>query len=175
MALIFIIATLFSLTIGQSLTYEFADNDLSSDFYDIVMAGLPIAIILTLFGTIKMKNKQSKNVSIVILTIVASVLSFFFMINTLFSVGFITIENEAVLFRKNNNPNIFIAKQRIGQGALGEDGHRIVELKPFLKFWNKVTFVDTAAMDKMQWKFVNEQKVVNENWKIENGYRQSQY
>jgi hypothetical protein len=169
LTLIFIAITLFSLTVGQSLNYEFANNDLSSNFYNIIMPGLPIAILLTLFGTIKMKNQKSTNISIIILTILASVISFFIMVNMMFSVGFLVIENEAVLFRKKDNSNIIIAKQSIGQGALGEDGHRIVQLQPFLKFWNRVTIIDTTSIDKGRWKFVNERKIVNDNWKIENG------
>jgi len=169
LALIFIAIALFSLTIGQSLNYEFANNDLSSNFYDIIMSGLPIAILLTLVGTIKMKNERTNNIAIAVGTIFASIVSFFAIINIMFSVGFVVIENEAVLFRKKDNPNIIIATQSIGYGVFSEDGHRTVQLQPFLKFWNKVTVIDTTSIDKKQWEFVNERKVINANWKIEDG------
>ena len=104
LTLIFIAVALFSLTVGQSLNYEFANNNLSSNFYDIIMTGLPVAIMLTLVGTIKMKNKRTNNIAIAVGTISASIISFFAIVNIMFSVGFVVIENEAVLFRKKDNP-----------------------------------------------------------------------
>ncbi len=169
MTLIFICVTLFSLSFGQSLNYEFANNKVKSNFYNIIMSGLPIAVMLTMVGTIKRKNKKSKNISIVASTILTSGLSFFIIVNMMFLVGFLAIENKIILFRKKSNPKIVIAKQSIGQGALGEDGQRIVQLDPFLKIWNKVTFIDTTSINKSEWIFVNEKKVINENWKIING------
>ena len=168
-ALVFIGVAIFGLTSGQSLDYEFANSDTSRRFYDIIMPGLPIAILLTLFGTIKAKHDKSGNIGIAVFTIIACVISFFIMVSMLFSVGFIVIENDSVLFREKDNPKIIIAKQTIGQGALGSDGHRIVKLEPFLILWNKVSFVDTATINKNEWNFVNERKAVNDNWKIEDG------
>jgi len=64
------------------------------------------------------------------------------------SVGFLVFDNEIVVFRKKSNPKIVIAKQNIGQRAMGEEGDRIVHLDPFFKIWNKVTFVDTPSLNK---------------------------
>ena len=40
-------------------------------------------------------------------------------------------------------------------GVLGNGGIRIVEIKPFLKFWKRIEEVDTTAINKQEWEFVN--------------------
>ena len=52
-AIVFIGLTIFTLTIGQILPYEFADYKLQHKYYDTIIQGLPIAVLLTLFGTLK--------------------------------------------------------------------------------------------------------------------------
>lgn len=155
LTILFVLVTLYSLTFGQSSIYEFADWKLSRKFYDTIMQGLPIAILLTLTGTIKRTNEKSKNITIIVLTIIGSIVSFFIMVSMLFSVGFLTITNDTLLYRLKANPTTTIMMQTIGQGALGADGHRIVKLEPFLKFWNKTTIIDTTRIDKAEWIFVN--------------------
>lgn len=155
LTIIFIVVTVYALTFGQSSTYEFADWKLSRQFYDTIMQGFPFAILLTLTGIIKRTNDKSKNIAIIITTIIGSIISFFIMISMLFSVGFLTVTNDTLLYKLKANPTITIMTQTIGQGALGADGHRIVKLEPFLKFWNKTTIIDTTTIDKADWIFVN--------------------
>jgi len=156
LTIIFIIVTIYSLTFGQSSHYEFGDYKISSKFYDTIMQGLPIAILLTLTGTMKRTNEKSKNIVLIVLTVIGSAVSFFIMVSMIFSVGFDTITNDITLYRSKTNPAITITKQTLGRGAAGADGHRIVQLEPFLKFWNKVTIIDTIALNKSEWTFVNE-------------------
>jgi hypothetical protein len=155
LTIVFIAVTIYALTIGQSSNYEFADWRISRTFYDTIMQGLPIAILLTLTGTIKKANDKSKNITLIISTILGSIISFFIIISLLFSVGFLTITNDFLLFRNKTNPTTIISTQLIGQGAFGSDGQRTVKLEPFLKFWNKTTIIDTATIDKSDWTFVN--------------------
>lgn len=155
LTIVFIVVTFYALTFGQSSTYEFADWKLSRQFYDTIMQGLPVAILLTLTGTIKRTNDKSRNIIIIITTILVSIVSFFVIVSMLFSVGFLTFTNDILLYRRKDNPTTTIMTQTIGQGALGADGHRIVELEPFFKFWNKTTIIDTTAIDKTDWIFVN--------------------
>ena len=78
------------------------------------------------------------------------------MASMLFSVGFLTITNDILLYKHKTNPTTTIMTQTIGQGALGADGHRTVKLEPFFNFWNKTTIIDTTTIDKSEWIFVNE-------------------
>ena len=163
LSITFILVTFYALTFGQSSTYEFADWQVSERFYDTIMPGLPIAILLTLTGTIKQANDDSKNATIILATMIGSGISFFVMVSMLFSVGFVTITNDSVLYRHKADPTTTIVAQTIGYGALGEDGHRVVKLEPFLHFWNKRTIVDTSKINKADWILANEGMDLNED------------
>ena len=154
-AIIFIAITVFSLTIGQKVPYEFADYKLSQSFYDIIMLGFPIAILLTLFGTIKRKNSKSRNWTYVGITICTSLLSFVIMINLILTVGFGNWITYATIYR-HKTENKVIKDQLYDLGALGYGRDRIVELKPVFKYWVLPTEVDTTKIDKNKWKRVNE-------------------
>jgi hypothetical protein len=155
LTIVFIIVTFYALTFGQSSDYEFADWKLGRQFYDILMPGLPVAILLTLTGSIKRTNDKSKNIIIIVVTIVSSAISLFILISMLFSVGYLTITNDILLYNHRTNQTTSIITQTIGQGASGVDGNRIVKLEPFLKFWNKTTIIDTTIIDKADWIFIN--------------------
>ena len=151
----FIVITVFTLTIGQKVSYEFADFRIWRSFYNIIMQGFPIAILLTLFGTLKKENTKTRNWTYIGITILTSILSFILMISLIFNIGFGTWTTFAILYR-NKTENKVIKHQRYDIGALGYGRERIVEMKPFLKYWVLVTEVDTTKIDKKQWKFVNE-------------------
>ena len=119
------------------------------------MQGFPIAILLTLFGTLKKENTKTRNWTYIGITILTSILSFILMISLIFNIGFGTWTTFAILYR-NKTENKVIKHQRYDIGALGYGRERIVEMKPFLKYWVLVTEVDTTKIDKKQWKFVNE-------------------
>lgn len=155
LTILFIVVTIYALIFGQNSTYEFADWKLSRQFYGVIMQALPIVILLTHTGTIHHANSKSVNITIVATTVICSIASFFIMVSMLFTVGFITITNDTLLYRHKIKPSITIMKQNIGQGALGSDGHRIVKLQPYFKYWNKVTIIDTATIEKSEWNFVN--------------------
>jgi amino acid transporter len=155
-AITFIVLTIFSLTIGQKVSYEFADYKLSQSFYNIIMQGFPIAILLTLFGTLKKENTKTRNWTFIGATVLTSILCFVLIVNLIFSIGFGTwITFETVYRHKTENK--VIKDQVYDIGAFGYGRHRIVEIKPILKYWVLPTEVDTTKIDKSQWKFVNEE------------------
>lgn len=156
LSIFLIVLTIYSLTFGQFSNYEFADYKVSSQFYETIMEGLPLAILLTLTGTIKRTHEKSRNIGTIVVTVLISIISFFIMVSLIFSVGFLTITNDLILYQLKSNPKIIITKQTIGQGALGSDGYRIVQLQPFMIFWNKVSIVDTTTINKNEWTFINE-------------------
>ena len=87
LTLIFICVALFSLTPGQPLNNEFANYDVRSNFSGIIMPGLPTAVMLTYFGTIKTGSKISDNISIAPLTILTSEV-FFLLLPGCYQLGF---------------------------------------------------------------------------------------
>ena len=155
-AIAFIGLTIFSLTIGQILPYEFADYKIMHKFYDIIMQGLPVAILLTLFGTIKRKKTKTQNLTLLGLTVLTSILSFFVMVSLMFRIGFGAWTTVTTIYR-HKTENKEIKEQQFDVGALGYGGQRIVEIKPILKFWILPTKIDTAKINKNEWTFVNEQ------------------
>lgn len=155
-AIAFIVLTIFSLTIGQILPYEFADYKIKHKFYDTIMQGLPITILLTLFRTIKPKKTKIQNLTLLGLTILTSILSFFVMVSLIFHIGFGTWMTITTIYRHKTESKE-IKDQLFDVGALGYGGQRIVEIKPTLKFWILPTKIDTAKMNKNEWILVNEQ------------------
>lgn len=155
-AIAFISLTVFSLTIGQLLPCEFEDYKIQYKFYDTIIFGLPFAVILTLFGTLKKRNSNTKNWTLGILTVLTSILCFvgqFFMI---FSFGFGAWTTVTTLY-KHKTENREIKEQLYDIGAFGYGGQRIVEIKPFLYFWVTPTPIDTLTINKTEWDYVNDQ------------------
>ena len=152
----FIVLTLLSYTLGQVLPFEFADIKIQQTFYEIILRGLPIAVLLTLFGTIRRKNTKTKNFTFLGLTVLTSALCFMGQIILVFAFGFGVWSTETILY-KHKNENKIIAEQLYDIGAFGYGGRRIVEIKPVLKYWILPTPVDTTRINKGEWKLVNEQ------------------
>lgn len=119
------------------------------------MQGFPIAIFLTLVETVKKRNSKKKNLIFVIGTVFASILSFIIMISLMFQIGFGAWTTVTTIYR-NKTENKEIKKQIYDSGALGYKGNRIVEIKPFLKYWILPTAIDTSSIDKTEWNLVNE-------------------
>lgn len=152
----FIVLTVFSLTIGQTLPYEFADYKIQHKFYDTIIFGLPFAVLLTLFGTIKKENSKTKNWIWGGTTVLTAILCFVGQLFMIMSFGFGAWTTETILY-KHKTENRVIKKQLFDIGAFGYGGQRIVETKPFLKIWILPTQVDTQTINKEEWKFVNEE------------------
>jgi hypothetical protein len=87
-SLVFIFISIWSITIGQALPYEFQNTQLHNTFYYFVFTGTPIAILLTLLGTVKKEHDAISKVLTVVLTLGLSLLSFLYLLGNLFSIGF---------------------------------------------------------------------------------------
>jgi len=155
-AIFFIGLTIFVLTVGQILPYEFAAYKIMHNFYDTIMQGLPIAILLTLFGTIKRKKTRVQNLTFLGVTVLISIMSFFIVVSLMFRIGFGAWTTVSTLYRHKTEDKV-IKEQLFDLGALGYGGQRIVEIKPVLKYWILPTKIDTSKINKNEWKFVNEQ------------------
>ncbi len=156
-AIIIIAISFFALTFGQIIPVEFNDNTNQSYFYNYMFFGLPISIGLTLFGTIKSQNSNLKNLLIVTSTIVLSVICFFVLVTSMFSIGFGAWTNEAILYRNKNNKELTINQQIYDLGAFGYGKRRMAEIKPFFNYFEIVKIIDTTKIDKSKWLKVNEE------------------
>ena len=159
-AITFIVLTVFSLTIGQILPYEFADYKIQQGFYDTIMQELPIAVLLTLFWTIKRENTKRKNWIFLGLTVLTSVVCFVAEFFLIFSFGFGVWTTELTIYR-HKRENREIKEQLYDIGAFGYGGRRIVEIKPFLKYWILPTPIDTLTINKNDWELINLQGDIN--------------
>ena len=149
--IIFIIIVLFSLTIAQKIPVEFANWRNMSLFYDIILQGLPIAILLTLTWTLKKRNSKNKNTFIGILTPIIAFFVYVLMILLMFSYGFGSWINQEIVYEHIENPERTINKQIWDAGAFGYGDERIIELKPFLQIWNITKPVDTTKIKQESW------------------------
>ncbi|RZL46351.1 MAG: hypothetical protein EOP00_15270 [Pedobacter sp.] len=155
-AIAFNVLTVLTLTIVQILPYEFADYKLQHGFYDSIIQGMPFAVLLTLFGTIKNKNSKTRNWSYVGLTTLASFTCLLSQLFLIFYFGFGAWTTVGVLYR-HKLENKEIKEQLYDIGAFGYGGKRIVEIKPFLKYWILPKPIDTLKIKKNEWVLVNDQ------------------
>ncbi len=146
---------MFSLTIGQILPFEFADYIIRQNFYGILIVGTPIAILLTLFGTVK-RGRTERNGIFLVITSLVSIASFLAVVHFIFLFYFDDWVTVTTIFRHKTNGKE-IKEQWYDIGAMGYGGKRIVKTQPFLKYWVLPTNVDTAKIDKNEWIFVDEQ------------------
>jgi len=151
LSIAFIAIVAFSLTIGRQLPIEFSNYKTRNQYYDSIFFAVPGAILLTMAGTIKKKRTKSMNWMIGILTVLSAVLSFFFLLGTIFSIASGAWINEATLYRNKIDSNITINNQFYDAGALDIYSHRTVMLTPFLKWFQKVQEIDTNKIDKTKW------------------------
>ena len=154
----FFIVVVYSLTIGQNISFEIADWKLRQHFYNFIEMGIPVTILLTLVWTLRKSNSLNKNTTIILTTLVGFLISIFLLVFLLFSFGFGSWIDEEVLFKNNEKPEITIRKQVLDVGAFGYGGHRIIKLEPYFKIWNNATIVDTNKIDKTKCKYVLEDK-----------------
>jgi len=157
LTLTFFVIAIFAMTIGQALPIEFADWKVMHLFYDIILQGLPIAVLLTLVWTIKKERLKRINITIGVLTPLAAVLVFYYTISTMFSVGFSAWVNWEIIYENRENSSKTINRQMLDSGALCYGPKRIVQLSPILGIWNVVTVVDTSEINKTDWVLVQKQ------------------
>ena len=159
LAILFFLLLIGGIILFSIFSLEFKKSSDGSTLYLYLIFLIPMALLLTMTGTIKKRNSKNKNWGIAGLTILIAVAVFMIMFSLLMQVAFGGWTNEAILYRNNKNKNISINEQIWDVGALGYDreSKRIVELKPFLNYFYQVKQIDTGKLDKTEWKFVNEE------------------
>ncbi|OKL39767.1 hypothetical protein [Pontibacter flavimaris] len=151
---VFFFIVAFSLTIGQLFPIEFADWKYSHTYYDIVLQGFPVAVLLTLAYTMGKHRTVKQNIRIAVLTSIGAVASFFLSVLLMFSYGFGAWVNYEIVYESKENPREVISHQLWDNGAFGYGSQRTVKLTPFLGLWNIAVETDTATVNKMEWHFL---------------------
>ena len=157
LTLLFFVIVIYAMTIGQIIPIEFSNWHHTHLFYNIILLGLPIVILLTLVWALKKKRSKKINFIIGILTSIISVGIFFVSIFSMFSFGFGAWINEEIIYEKKDDPEITINQQLWDIGALGYGGRRTVKLTPLLGIWNTVEKVDTSKIDIDNWILVQKE------------------
>jgi hypothetical protein len=150
-SLIFLAVALWTLTVGQTLNYEFRNTKVESDFYYYIFTLTPVAILLTLFGTIKKQHDIIRKILTIILTAGLALFCFLFLLNNMFSIGFGAWTTFNIAYENKHNRDQQIREQRYDAGALGYGSTRVVAVKPFAGLFWKITPVDTTKIDKAKW------------------------
>lgn len=155
--MLFLSISLCIITIGQALSYEFRNTDFGKEFYFYIFTLLPVAILLTLFGTIKRKHSVIRKTTTIILTAAFASFCFLFLLNNIFTIGFGAWKTFNIAYENKHAPEHQIIEQRYDIGALGYGDSRVVEVKPVAGIFWKVIKVDTNKIDKTNWMRVDKE------------------
>ena len=138
--------------IRSIMDIEFATDSIKSDYREFLFFAVPIAILLTLFGTIKDKDKGSKIVGKVIGTIVLAAVTVFVMFMSIFA-DMCVWTNREVLYEHKNDSNTKIIVRDFGCGATdsGPPTIGIYKVRYFTNYFIRSTKIDTATIDKNEW------------------------
>jgi len=155
----FFILLFAGLMLFSLFSLEFKKSSYGNDFYFYLIFLIPIALLLTMTGTIKKKNSKDKNWGIAGLTTFIAIGVFVIMFSLLMQIAFGGWTNERILYRNIKNKSVSINEQIWDVGALGYDrnSRRVVELRPIFNYFYKVKNIDTAKLDKSEWTFVDEE------------------
>jgi len=131
---------------------EFATVSIKSSYKKFLFFAVPIAIILTLFGTEKNKNKTSKIAIKIIGRIIAIGISVFIMIMSLF-IDMCIWTNKEILYVKKNDSNTKIIVREFGCGATDSGPPRveIYKVKQFTNYFIRCTKIDSSKIDEKEW------------------------
>jgi hypothetical protein len=138
--------------IGPFLPIECVNEELENNYYIIHFWGLPVAILTTLTGTIKLDDTLGSIVGKVCLTIFSSVFSMIFM-TLLFFTNMCSWTNGRVIFENKEVSSIKIIEREYGCGATdsGEPVYKIFKVQEVTKYFIKVTEIDTVTIDRAEW------------------------
>jgi len=140
------------LVLGAVTPLEFTNEEVKSTFERVRFIGLPIAILLTLFGTLKNRDSKANLFSKVFLTLLAVGISIAVLFFSLFA-GMCNWSGNQILFENRKSTTTKIVLREYGCGATdsGSPIYRAFRIKPVLPFINVVTVVDTTTIDKSLW------------------------
>ena len=159
LTILFFILLFVGLILFEAFSLEFSNYSYRTTLFLNLTYIIPVALLLTMTGTIKKKNSKKKNSNISSLTIFGSLSIFLIMLIMITKASWGGWTNETILYRNTKNKNITVNQQIWDVGTLGydRDSRRIVKIRQVLKYFNQVKNIDTTRLDKNEWKLVNEE------------------
>jgi hypothetical protein len=142
----------------KDLRLKWATDELETSFEGFRFYGIPVCILMTLFGTIR-PNESTETLSIkVILTGIFSVISFVCLVGVLFS-DMCTSSYHRVLFEEKVNTSHKIVERNFGCGATDSSPApvSVFELWEVTPLFIWVEKVDTSQMDLNEWNRIEEE------------------
>ena len=139
--------------VGQFTPLEFTNDSFQDSFEQVRFFGLPIVILLTLFGTLKSKDSTGTKTTKIVLTICISLFSVFILFMTVFA-GMCRWTNNKILFENINNTKTKIVLRDFGCGATdsGSPTYKVCKIKNITPFLIWVTSIDTTKIDRQLWR-----------------------
>jgi hypothetical protein len=144
--------------VGQFTPLELTNDNLQDSFEQVRFFGLPIVILLTLFGTLKSKDSPGSKTTKIVVTICISLFSFFVLFMTVFA-GMCRWTNNKILFENISDKTAKIVLRDFGCGAIdsGTPTYKVCKVKYITASLIWVTSIDTTKIDREIW-----QRVINE-------------
>ena len=142
--------------VGQFTPLELTNDNFENSFEQFRFFGLPVVILLTLFGTLKTKDSTGTKTTKIVLTICVSLLSVFILFITVFA-GMCRWTNNKVLFHNINDKTTEIVLRDFGCGATdsGSPTYKVCKIKTILTSLIWVTDIDTTKIDRQIWQRVD--------------------
>ena len=142
--------------VGQFTPLEFTNDNFQSLFEQFRFFGLPVVILLTLFGSLKPKDSSATKTTKIVLTICVSLLSVFILFISIWA-GMCRWTNNKVLFNNINEKNTKIVLRDFGCGATdsGSPIYKVCKIKNILPSLIWVTVIDTTKIDRQIWQRVD--------------------
>ncbi|MCW3070774.1 MAG: hypothetical protein JWO44_664 [Bacteroidetes bacterium] len=154
-SIVFICVIVATAILGQALPLEFADNESENLYLGICFYGIPLAIVLTLTGTLKQTDTPASATGKIILTLVIAGLSFFVTVIAAFT-SMCEWSTHRVCFENKQDPSVKIVEREFGCGVFdsGEPAYKLFKVSEFSPYMIWATEADTNKIDKAEWRRV---------------------
>lgn len=141
--------------LAKFVRLEISNQGFRNVFDQIRFFIFPVAILLTLFGTIKSKDTTDTKTIKIILTVGASLISVFILAMKMFA-GMCEWTTNKILFRKVDDKMTLIVLRDFGCGATdsGLSLNKVCKTKNLFPSVIWVTEIDTSKIDRKVWQRV---------------------
>lgn len=149
---LFVIVLIITFRMLLSLTHlEYASNAVSASLNSFTGILLPLAIVLTLTGTLFEKDGILAAISKVILTLFVALVTLFLMMVS--GIGFCGWSHRETAFSNKENPSKTIVIRDFGCGAMdgGPTRSAVFMVNPVAPGLNWTVEVDTLKLDTVKW------------------------
>ena len=142
--------------VAQFTPLEFTDGKLRNSIEQFRFFGLPVIILLTLFGTLKSKDRPEIKIAKVVLTIVVSATPVLIFFAIAFG-GRCHWTESKTLFEKNNEKTTKMVLREFGCGATdsGRPTYKVAKVKKVYPALIWVTDIDTTKIDRNTWQRID--------------------